>query len=345
MAEPIDFINISYVQFFTDMNCNDMDNNATIVHTENTNSIDVDSNVVNEETVDIESSDSFNIDEANEIISSNDSKDESSINMQCFDNRCGDDLVEPSPCVNVNSRNLDICPNYSETPTGIKTGVIAKIPVVLAQLTVPFHISSVINLPELVFEVKDIKKSLKVTQCILLQPTNILFIKGFVRQNIDYSTINCSSLDGVSGDIHHCTVDTPFECSTSVNFFIEPLKPLQNTKQEFQYLKEEIFSKKAFAEKDKSLLGDFSEFNQVSEEFFNECPFCKLLSSRIVEFDELINNFPQLNIEFPYKEKFFIQIEEKMVIEIKLEIIQNINVVIPPIINDLTKINIKNIIT
>lgn len=333
MAEPIDFINISYVQFFTDMNCNDMNNNViSTVDTDSTNSIDADSNVMNEETPNIESLDSFNIDEANEIVSSNDSKDESSINMQCFDNRCGDDLVEPSPCVN--SRNLDICPNYSETPTGIKTGVIAKIPVVLAQLTVPFHISSVINLPEPALEIKDIKKSLKVTQCLLLQPTNILFIRGFVRKNIDYSNRTCSSLDGVCGEIQHCTIDVPFECTTPVTFFRNPQNLLVNSRNEFEYLREEELPRDTFAEKDHLMSGDLSEFNQQSEEFFNELPFCELLYSNIYEFDEYINRTVPSNVDIPFEEREFTEIEEKMVIELTLKVLQKRQVRIPPTTGD-----------
>ena len=158
-----------------------------------------------------------------------------------------------------------------------------------------------------------------------MQPTNILFIKGFVRKNINYSTAICSNNERACGEIHHCTEDTPFECSTSVTFFKQPLELHTNTRKGFQYLKEENLSNSNNDGKNKLTLGDFSKFNQVSEEFFNELPFCKLISSRIVEFDEFISHF---------EEKFFIQIKEKMVIEIKLEIIQNINVVIPPIINN-----------
>ena len=80
---------------------------------------------------------------------------------------------------------MDNCPNTPVTPIGLPGGVVVKIPVVLAELTVRFNVNAFIKLPELALEIKDIKKRLKITQCMLLQPTNILFIKGYVRKNID----------------------------------------------------------------------------------------------------------------------------------------------------------------
>ncbi|MBU5439953.1 hypothetical protein KQI42_18240, partial [Tissierella sp. MSJ-40] len=52
-------------------------------------------------------------------------------NIQVFDNGFGNC---PPSCVDVDSRNLGDCPNSPETPVGITNGVVAKIPVVLAQL-------------------------------------------------------------------------------------------------------------------------------------------------------------------------------------------------------------------
>ncbi|MBU5440405.1 hypothetical protein KQI42_20645, partial [Tissierella sp. MSJ-40] len=157
-----------------------------------------------------------------------------------------------------------------------------------------------------------------------------LFIKGFVRKNIDFSTRTCSNFEGVCGEIHHCTVDVPFECTTPVTFFRQPETLRTNSRQEFEFFKEEDLPRKDFAEKDKLMSGDLSEFNQVSEEFFNELPFCELLSSRIVEFDELIDRRRPSGIDLPFEERFFRRIEEKMVIELRLKILQKRQVTIPP---------------
>jgi hypothetical protein len=104
---------------------------------------------------------------------------------------------------------------------------------------------------------------------------------------------------------------------------------LTNSRQEFEFFKEEELPRNEFAEKDKLMSGDLSEFNQISDEFFNELPFCELLSSRIVEFDELINRRRPSDIDLPFEERLFRKIEEKMVIELRLKILQNRQVTIP----------------
>ncbi|WP_353097768.1 CsxC family protein [Tissierella praeacuta] len=232
-------------------------------------------------------------------------------------------------CVDVKSDVLDSCTNTPVTPSGLATGAVAKIPVVLAELTVRFHVRALIDLPERALEIKNIKKKIKITQCLLLQPTNILFIKGFVRKNIDYATGNCGNIRGVCGELHHCVVDVPFECSTPVSFYMEPEDLAVNSSAEFEYFRVSDLPNKHFAEKDKLLSSDLSEFNQIVVENFNELPFCELISARIYEFDEFINRHRPCDGDFPFEEKFFNKIEEKMVVELTVKVLQNRQVQIP----------------
>lgn len=235
-------------------------------------------------------------------------------------NMAENNVVQQQNCVNVEGSVVETCDNMPVELDPITTGAVAKIPVVLAELTVQFNVTSTIKLPEPALEIKTIKKRVKVTQCTLLQDTNVLFIKGFVRKNIDYSTETCYNEQGVCGEIHHCTVDVPFECTTTVTFNGTPPAPVVgNTTSEFEYFRREELPN-TFAEKDKLLSGDLSEFNQISTEYYNELPFCELISSRVVEFDEFINRMP---IEGgPFEERLFQEIEEKMVIFLTLKILQ-----------------------
>ena len=227
-----------------------------------------------------------------------------------------------APCVEVKAETLGECDNIPVALSPLTAGVVARLPVVLAELTVRFNVTSKIDLPEAAIEIKNIKKRIKITQCMLLQDTNILFIKGFVRKNIDYSTKNCSNHSGICGDIRHCTVDVPFECTTTVNFNgTAPAPPVSNTSTEFQYFTTNDLPN-SFAEKDKLLSGDLSEFNQISTEFFNDLPFCKLISSRIVEFDEYLHRHHPRHEDLPVGEKLFTKIEEKMVITLRLQLLQ-----------------------
>jgi hypothetical protein len=262
-------------------------------------------------------------------------------NLQVFNNsgqsrvskssmpECSANSSNHAHCVDVKSDVLDSCTNTPITPSGLATGAIAKIPVVLAELTIRFHVRALIDLPEKALDIKNIKKKIKITQCLLLQPTNILFIKGFVRKNIDYATGSCSNIKGVCGELHHCTVDVPFECSTPVTFFTEPEDLAVNSSAEFEYFKVSDLPNKHFAEKDKLLSSDLSEFNQIVVQNFNELPFCELISARIFEFDEFINRHRPCHEDFPFEEKFFNKIEEKMVIELTVKVLQNRQVRIP----------------
>jgi len=231
-------------------------------------------------------------------------------------------------CVDVCGGTVESCENK---PAEIRPigDVVAKLPVVLAELTLQVNVMSDIKLPENALEIKNIKKKVKITQCMLLQNTNVLFIKGFVRKNIDYSTRGCSNCEGVCGDIKHCTVDVPFQCTTPVEFNgILPAPAIFGESAEFEYHKIEDLPN-SFAEKDKLISGDLSEYNQESYEYFNNLPYCQLISTRIVEFDEYIGRHRPECTKLPFEEKEFSKIEEKMVIYITLKLLQDRQVYVP----------------
>ena len=235
-------------------------------------------------------------------------------------------------CVNVTGGTQQSCAsNPTEIVPNVITGVIAKIPVTLAEFSVQVNLDSIITLPEPALEIKDIKKKVKVTQCLLLQPTNVLFIKGFIRKNIDYATLGCANTEGACGDIRHCTVDVPFKCTTTVNFNgAQPLDLFFNSSNEFGFFRKQPLKGPGFADKDQLLSSDFSEFNQVTQEFFNELPFCELINARVVEYDEYLNRTRPKGVTLPFEEKLFRQVEEKAVVFITLKILQNQQVEIPP---------------
>jgi hypothetical protein len=233
------------------------------------------------------------------------------------------EVIVKDDCVDVTGGTVESCVN---TPVKIEAiegdDIVAKIPVVLAELNVQFNVSARIKLPEPALEIKNIKKRLKITQCMLIENTNILFIKGFVRKNIDYSTVgSCRTDEGICGEIHHCTIDVPFECTTPVEFNgLKPSEIIPTTSTEFEYFKRQQLPPK-FAEKDRLLSGDLSEFNQISTEYYNELPYCELISSRIVEFDEYLNRKDVK--DGPFEERCFREIEEKMVINLVLKVLQD----------------------
>ncbi|MBM7645106.1 hypothetical protein JOD45_001317 [Scopulibacillus daqui] len=232
------------------------------------------------------------------------------------------------PCVELNlSSSLSETTNTPVTPT-ITTGTpYVKVPVVLAETTVHIDMDSTINFPDPVLEIKDIKKNLKVTQCRLLLPTNRLFIRGFVRKTILYTTPCKGSRNCLSSEIRSLTVDVPFSTVTPITFINRPVFNAGTATTEFDY-----FTSSSLpwgCEDDKLLSGDFCKFNQVSTETFNEPTFCELISSRFVELDEAIGrkmgcvtNECGEDIEAPFEEGTFKSIEEKMVVELTLKVLQ-----------------------
>lgn len=215
--------------------------------------------------------------------------------------------------------------------------IVTKVPVVLAELTLQVNLDTIINFPEPVLEIKDIKKRIKLTQCRLLLPTNKLFIKGFVRKNIQYASpsqdIQASSSSSVASDLHSFTVDIPFQVIAEIKHFLsKPVMPQVNNRKEFDFFVSKPLPT-GFPEKDELLTSDLSQFHQESTQHYNELPFCELVSSQIIEWDEAIDRQP-LPTTSPIDEGFFQKIEEKMVIDFTVKVLQNQQIRVSSATND-----------
>ncbi|UQD51878.1 DUF3794 domain-containing protein [Bacillus methanolicus] len=234
-------------------------------------------------------------------------------------------------------KNCDCKTTHHHYPQVSIGNIVAKVPVVLAELTLQTHVDTIIKFPEPVFEIKDIKKRVKLTQCRLLLPTNKLFIKGFVRKNIQYTSpskeIELSTTSTVASDLHSFTIDIPFQCVTEIKEFLtKPVMPEINKRHEFDFFVSKPLPA-GFPEKDELLTSDLSQFHQESTQFYNELPFCELISSKIIEWDEATDRLP-LPDPAPIGEGYFSTIEEKMVLDITLKVLQNQQLRISSTTND-----------
>lgn len=222
-------------------------------------------------------------------------------NIEVIDNSISQTLLSE---IEVKNETINLLSNISKVPEGNSDTILIKTPVVLAQLIIPINISSSIKLPEKTFEIIDIKTRLILKESTLLQPTNILFLKGFVHKEIEYFPINPTNNNQTWEKTSH-TLDIPFKCSTSVNFFTPPLEHIINIKEILQYDEK-----------------NSPEFNQINDEFFNENPFCKLLSSKIIGHSKYF--------DFKDEEYEFTKIDDIMTIKLKIEILQNQPILISP---------------
>jgi len=229
----------------------------------------------------------------------------------------------------IRSKSIESCVNNVCPIEALTGGAVAKMPVVLAKFTLQINLNSVIELPEPVLSIKDSKKKVEVTECVLLHDTKMLFIKGVVHKSISYvAYIPYDEWDGQE-ELKQCSVDIPFSCTTPITFNgMEPAAPQNNSAMEFQYSKAPRIQTSPWDEGEKTQRS--GEFNQTSTEFYNELPYCELVSSKIVEFDEYLNLYGQDKIETGYEETVFAQIDEKMVLFLTLLLMQNRQVMIPP---------------
>lgn len=256
-------------------------------------------------------------------------------------------------CVDVDvSATVGDCESVEATPVTTPGGpggaVILRVPVTLAERTVRTSLVANIQFPDPVLEIKDIKKRVKIVQCRLLLPgipengdpfpddlDLKLFLKGFVRKNIQYATPFPDSTGScVSSQIRSLTTDIPFECVTTIpgdEFISPPQLPIFNTRNEFDFFRAQELGR-GFPEKDELLSSDLSQFHQVSTQFYNQLPFCELISSKITEWDEAVDRTPLPN-HAPFEEGTFTKIIEKMFLEFTIKVLQNQQVpltVVPP---------------
>ncbi|TCJ03615.1 DUF3794 domain-containing protein [Cytobacillus praedii] len=201
--------------------------------------------------------------------------------------------------------------------------ILTKVPVVLAEVDVQIHLDALIKFPAPVLEIKDIKKSIKLTQCRLLLPTKKLFVKGFVRKNIQYASPCKNNIDyrkkSISSNLLSLTVDIPFQSVTEIkDFLAKPDIPLVNMRNEFDFLVSKHLPNGC--QKNKELqTTDLSQFHQESTQFYNELPYCELISSNIIEWDEAIDRCP---LPYHLGEGTFTKMEEKMVVDLIIKVLQ-----------------------
>lgn len=212
--------------------------------------------------------------------------------------------AEP-PSVFVTKESVVRCDNRPLNSDMLPDEIIAKIPVVLAEFIIQLNIDSRIDLHERIQHLHRTKKQLRVTKCVLLQNTNILLIKGVVRNHLEFYKSQSSHSSRLFGNLQETYVDIPFQCTTSVFFNgAQPAIIIPSSVNEFAYGARPNPYEQEETE-------DFWQINQISTAFYNEQPFCEMASSRIVELDDIDSRSWHSTV-----------IEEKLIIDLTLKILQ-----------------------
>jgi hypothetical protein len=244
--------------------------------------------------------------------------------MNTNDNAC-----VAQPCAIVTPQQLSITDQIPVTPAVIPAGpVVVKVPVVLAEVNVTIPVEATITLDQVAMEIKRIRKNVFLTQSRLIPfsavnggPDNgLLYIAGFIRKNIEYSTQTCSTFGtaNVCGDIRHCTVEVPFNFTTRINFRRSPIFVENTTVSELEFFTDKLQGCDACA--DPVIGRNPCDLSSSFTEFFNEKPFTELVSADITEVD--INTNPTINCASP-TEQMFTRLTEKIVVNLTLKVLQN----------------------
>ncbi|WP_186428987.1 hypothetical protein [Clostridium sp. BSD9I1] len=122
-----------------------------------------------------------------------------------------------------NNTVLECCSSKNIKSKFIKEPVVCKLPVIISQIEIPICIETLTKFNEPAFKIIDVNKEVFLESCNLINNSNKLFIKGFIRENITYSNINSATDYAVSGNVKNLEIDIPFKCSTKVCFNSSPV--------------------------------------------------------------------------------------------------------------------------
>ncbi len=216
----------------------------------------------------------------------------------------------------LDAETLPVCCTDREWKDWDKKGVLVKVPVVIAEPKIQVNVESTIRLENKALEIKRIYKNLFLTQCELIPDEcgkyGKLFLSGFIRKNIEYATAQYVGDCAISGDIRHTTAKVPFTCVAVAYFLSKP-----ELKENFVPVEVEVLNKHDMGKDPNE-----KRFNQHVS--FNEGFFCELVEAKFREID--IKDDPKY---VGLNETVFDTLTEKIVVDIKLKVLQNQQIELP----------------
>ncbi|PRR78879.1 hypothetical protein CLLI_12180 [Clostridium liquoris] len=224
------------------------------------------------------------------------------------------------------SETLPICENSPCKSEVTPRPVTVKVPVVLTECGITITIQSSLKLEENVLEIKHIRKNVYLNQCKLIPNSEhgkfnngILFLEGFIKKNIEYTTKDYNTKSVLRGKLKHATVKVPFKSTTKITFKTPPKFKTNITHDEVELLETSI---KVCDICEENIAGEnICEKNFKLTEFFNEKVFCELICAEIIESDILenpINKDCKSSIE-----QTFSNITERVVLLLTIRLLQN----------------------
>ncbi|NBI28947.1 CsxC family protein [Chengkuizengella marina] len=185
-----------------------------------------------------------------------------------------------------------------------------KLNIVLGTLDCQIDIEADIELDSPALDIKDIDKEVCVTQSEFIEVNNPtldceltgkLFMEGYVRKNVRYSSVESATNEEGFGTIRHCTVKLPFNCAVPVEGIFPTFNHNDRNTKSLHGLKS-------------------SQFDQSSYQPLNEPVECEINSVTINE-RNLFRDHTTIS-HGSKKEDTFTKIREKMVVCLNITLTQ-----------------------
>lgn len=189
----------------------------------------------------------------------------------------------------------------------------SKIPVVIAEKRVNIPVEMVIELEEEALEIKRSSHNIYLNEATLIpiddnkQKKGKLFLKGFVRNSLEYSTAKHINNTIISGKIKHSIIYIPFKCTTIIDYSCLPNFRYKNN------IGEIILNISNYS--------DNNEHINISEQDmkFSEQICCNINKAQI--YGTRIYTKKPLSGKFKL-ESIFSSLREKMIVELSLTLTQ-----------------------
>lgn len=182
-----------------------------------------------------------------------------------------------------------------------------RVPVIITESQVDIDLENTIELPVVSSKILSVKKNVVLKCCKLIPETNVLFLNGIVMKSIEYNADLNEGSKEISCQRRNVTVKIPFNCTTLVEYIVEPLSS-ERKETEVVIFKDSI--------EEKTFLDAYCNADEI---------FCELVSATFEELN--VKNKIELKAG-EFELTTFTGIDQKMVMHLVVRLIQNQNVFI-----------------
>lgn len=189
----------------------------------------------------------------------------------------------------------------------------SKIPVVIAEKKVDIPVEIAIELEEEALEIKRSSHNVYLNEATLIpiednkQKKGKLFLKGFVRNSLEYSTVKHINNTIISGKIKHSIIYIPFNCTTVIDYSFPPNFYVKDNVKE-------IVLNVSNSSDDNEHISISEQDTKFSEQICCNIKKAKISGTRIYSKKPLSDKFKL--------ESIFSKLREKMIVELSLTLTQ-----------------------